>query len=249
MLRTITFSFWLAFLVDVGLAQSPDPPLADERLSVHTLLREDIFAGFRANNMERLERGEKNIDWLMQQRPQAKADLLAWKGGVKLYRSVLAHEADDEVTFQRLHKESQVAFTEARELGPKNAAAAAVVGGSYALFADRLPEKHREAAWSDCFDSYQVLWSQQAPYVEKLPIHIRGELLAGLIQSSQRTGRKDELSKYLDKMIEVLPDTSYSRLAQRWKDDPQAAVGSSIACKSCHAQGRLKTQIKRLDGN
>src|SRR5436190_21193704 len=31
-------------LVAVAVAQSPEPPLSDSRLTVHTLLREDVFA-------------------------------------------------------------------------------------------------------------------------------------------------------------------------------------------------------------
>jgi hypothetical protein len=34
-------------------AQSPEPPLADTRLTVHTLVREDIFAGFLQNDLSR----------------------------------------------------------------------------------------------------------------------------------------------------------------------------------------------------
>ena len=42
----------LLFFVVVGAAaaQSADPLLLYRRLSVHTLVREDIFAGFRNNN-------------------------------------------------------------------------------------------------------------------------------------------------------------------------------------------------------
>ena len=53
----------LAFLVVISAAaaQSPDPPLSETRLTVHTLLREDIFAGFMSNNVSRLSRAEQNI--------------------------------------------------------------------------------------------------------------------------------------------------------------------------------------------
>jgi hypothetical protein len=82
-----------------------------------------------------------------------------------------------------------------------------------------------------------------AASVDKLPVHIRGELLAGLAQSAQRTGRADESEQFLDKMLELLKDTPYERAAQRWKDDPESAATSSIACKSCHSAGRLTARI------
>ena len=56
-------------LVVVAAAQSPEPPLAEPRLTVHTLLREDIFAGWMAKDMVRFERGERNIEQLMRDRP------------------------------------------------------------------------------------------------------------------------------------------------------------------------------------
>jgi hypothetical protein len=77
-------------------------------------------------------------------------------------------------------------------------------------------------------------------------VHIRGELLAGLAQSADRTGRKEERDKYLDKIIEVLPDTGYERIAKQWKADPQSAANTNISCKSCHTEGRLAERIAKL---
>lgn len=248
-MRTIVWSCFLVFLLSDGIGQSAEPPLAETRLSIHTLVREDIFAGWQDSDMERFARGEKNIDLLLEQRPGSKADLLAWKGGATLYRAVLALEAGDSEEFERLFRRSRDLFAEAKKAGPKSPGVAAVVGGSYVMFADRLPEKYRDAAWSECYDNYQHLWSLQARVVDKLPLHIRGELLAGLAQSSQRTGRNEELNQYLDKMFEVLPDTPYARIAKQWKDDPQAAATSNISCKTCHAEGRLAARMAKLEDN
>jgi hypothetical protein len=41
----------LVFVLVTAAAHSPDPLLSETRLSVHTLVREDIFAGFTNNNM------------------------------------------------------------------------------------------------------------------------------------------------------------------------------------------------------
>ena len=216
-MRIIVCSCFLVFQVNHAFGQSPAPPLSDTRLSIHTLVREDIFARWRSDNMERHARGEKNIDKLLKQRPEAKADLLAWKGGATLYHAVLAHEANEREEFRRYMRKSLDSFSEARKLSPKSVGVAAVIGGSYVVFADRLPEEYRAAAWSKAYDNYQVLWREQADDVKKLPVHIRGELLAGLAQSSQRTGRDKEFDKYLSKIVEVLPNTPYERIAKRWR--------------------------------
>ena len=247
-MRTLLLSLLSFALVTPAFAESPDPPLDNNRLTVHTLVREDIFAGWRSKNMERFERGEKNIELLLEQRPKFRADLLAWKGGAKLYRAVLAREAGDNDEFKKLYDEAAALFTEAKTLAPKNPGVAAVVGGSYLTFGDRLPEELRADAWSKAYDNYQILWSQQGKLVDRLPEHIRGELLAGLVQSAQRTGREQEYTEYLDKIIEVLPDTAYSRVALQWKSDPQAAKTGNISCKSCHADGRLDARLSLIEG-
>jgi hypothetical protein len=73
-------------------AQSVDPPLSETRLTVNTLLREDVFAGWMDNDLNRLQRGERNIEVLLQQRPAERATLIAWRAGATLYRAVLAHK-------------------------------------------------------------------------------------------------------------------------------------------------------------
>ncbi len=246
-MRTLLLGLLSFALVAPAFAESPDPPLDNNRLTVHTLVREDIFAGWRSKNMERFERGEKNIELLLEQRPKFRADLLAWKGGAKLYRAVLAREAGDNDEFKKLYDEAAALFAEAKTLAPNNPGVAAVVGGSNLTFGDHLPEDLRAEAWQKSYDNYQILWSQQGKLVDRLPEHIRGELLAGLVQSAQRTGREQEYAEYLDKIIEVLPDTGYSRVALQWKKDPQAAATGNISCKSCHADGRLEARLAVIE--
>lgn len=245
-MRTIALTCVVVFLMSDAFGQSPEPPLSDTRLPVSTLVREDVFAGWRANDMERYARGEKNIDLLLEQRPRAKAELLAWKGGTKLYRAVLARDAGKTEECEGYYQATLDLFAEAKKLAPKHPAVAAIVGGSYVLFGDRLPDNYRAAAWSECYDNYRILWQQQAGGIDRLPMHIRGELLAGLAQSAERTGRKAERDEYLDKIIELLPDTGYERVAKQWKTDPQAAGNSNISCKSCHTEGRLAERIAKL---
>jgi hypothetical protein len=247
-MRTIVGSCCVVLFTASAVGESPDPPIADTRLSVHTLVREDIFAGWLSNDMERFARGEKNIDLLLAERPRAKAELLAWKGGATLFRAVLAREAGDNEAFERNFQKAFDLLGQAKKLAPRHPAVAAVVGGSYVVFADRLPEKYRDAAWAECYDNYQALWKQQAGIIEKLPEHIRGELLAGLAQAAERTGRKEELAVHLDKIVEVLPDTEYARVAKQWKDDPQAAATGAISCKICHDDGRLAARLAKLNG-
>ena len=59
-------------LVTVAAAQAPQSLLSDSRFTVHTLVREDIFAGWMSDDMVRFERGEKNVQLLLEQRPGQK---------------------------------------------------------------------------------------------------------------------------------------------------------------------------------
>lgn len=171
--------FLVALFVTVAMAQSPEPPLSDSRLSIHTLVREDIFAGYLSDDIERLARGEKSIQTLLEKRPNAKAELLAWQAGATLYRAVRAYENNRNDEFQQKYKLALDLFSQANQLGPKNGGVAAVTGGSYVVFGDRLPKEYRAAAWSQAYDSYQELWKQQGAAVDKLPCICGASFSAG----------------------------------------------------------------------
>jgi hypothetical protein len=113
--------------------------------------------------------------------------------------------------------------------------------------ADRLPEKLRAPAWAAAYDAYQFLWKAQKPALEMLPLHLRGELLGGLAESAQRTGRTKEMAEYLDKIVAVLPDTSDEKAAKKWKENPEAAPATRMTCLTCHAAGRLAARRAALD--
>jgi tetratricopeptide (TPR) repeat protein len=227
-------------------APTPAPPLADTRLTVHTLLREDIFAGFLQSDLARLARAEKNIELLLASRPGERASLLAWQGGTVLTRAVLANEARQSDQFQRQYARAQELFAEAARLGPDNVGVFAITGGTLVVLADRLPEGQRAAGWEQAYGAYQQLWRMQGTTIEKLPLHHKGEVLAGLAQGAQRTGRLDELNTHLDRMVSLLPDTTYARRAQQWKDDPSSRAQTKVACQTCHAPGMLVARLAEV---
>jgi len=237
----------LVLVLATGLAaQSPEPPLAETRLTVHTLLREDVFAGYLSNDMNRFARAERNAAALLEQRPGQRGNLRAWQGGMALLRAVRAHEEGQPAEFQRLYQQARDFFTEAGTATSGNDGVAAIVGGSLAIFADRLPQEHRAAAWTAVYDSYKILWSGQAPAIDKLPVHLRGEVLSGMAMGAQRTGRQEEAALYVDKMLTLMQGTPYEATAKQWKSDPASASASALTCKSCHEAGRLSPSVARL---
>jgi tetratricopeptide (TPR) repeat protein len=238
---------FLAALAAVAMAQSMESSLTDKRLTVHTLVREDIFAGFLADDMERFTRGEKNIDLLLEKRPNEKADLLAWKGGAALYRAVRAYESKNNDEFKKYYQQALDYFAQAKQINPMSGGAIAVSGGSQLILGDRLPQEYRAAAWSQAYAGYQMLLKGQESMVDRLPLHLKGELLGGLAMSAQRTGHAEEAAQYVDKIIASMPNTPYEKAAKQWKANPQAAATTSITCLSCHDQGRLSARLSAIN--
>jgi len=114
--RILTTGLLLTFVV----AQGPEPPLAETRLTVHTLVREDIFAGLVADDLNRFARGEKNIQLLLEQRPDSRPELLAWQGSATVYRAVRAHEDGRPDEFTRNYDKALALFAEASQAQPES---------------------------------------------------------------------------------------------------------------------------------
>jgi hypothetical protein len=247
-MRLLKTALLVSLAVTAPVAQTTDPLLSDKRLTVHTLVREDVFAGFRNDNLGRLAKAEQNIEILLKERPEERANLLAWRAGAATYRAVRAHEAGQAAEFERRFAAALEDFASAAKLYSGGAGVPAIAGGTMATFADRLPEKHRAAAWAQAYDNYSLLWKQQGATIEKLPLHFKGEVLSGLTQSAQRTGRTEEAAQYLDKMLTMLAETPYEPMAKQWKADPASAAKTNLTCKNCHNPGRLSNRLEALKG-
>jgi tetratricopeptide (TPR) repeat protein len=226
--------------------QGPEPPLTDTRLTVHTLVREDIFAGFLQNDVKRLARAEKNLDLLLASRPAERASVLAWQGSAALTRAVFANEAKQPNEFRQHHQRALDLFAEAMKLGPENVGVFAIAGGTQTTLADRLPAEERARGWEQAYNAYQQLWKLQGAIIEKLPLHHKGEVLSGLAQSAQRTGRDDEASTQVERILALLPDTPYAKRAQEWKGAPSSRAAVKLTCQTCHAPGTLGARMAEV---
>ena len=242
-MRAVKSILLICAVTGVSAMQSPEPPLSDTRLTVHTLVREDIFAGFMAKDMTRFSRGERNIETLLRERPSEKANLLAWKAAAELYRAVLAHEAAKPAEFEQRFAAVRDGFAEAAKLPSGNEGVTAITGGSFVTLADRLPQANRAWAWAQAYAAYSTLWQQQGPGLAKFPPHFSGEVLSGMAMSAQRTGRTEEAAQFVDRINTMLPDTAYQAAAKQWKSDP---AGTVLTCKSCHTPGRLAAKLEAL---
>jgi hypothetical protein len=240
MMRILTGGLMAILLAGAGPAQpTPEPPLDDTRLSIHTLVREDIFAGFMSDDAARMARGEANVKKLLASRPDDRAALLAWQGGAEFYHAVRAREAGKTAEYRRLLADADRRWTEAEASNSPDPGTLATMAGSIVLFGDRLAPADRPAAWERAWRGYSALYAQQGGILDKLPPHHRGEVMAGLVQSAQRSGRHAEFAAALERMLPLVKGTPYEATALKWKTDPASAARSNLACKQCHDPGRL----------
>ena len=200
-----------------------------------------------SNNLDRLAKAEQNIEVLLKERADQQANLLAWKAGASLYRAVRAHEAGSPAEFERHFAAARDGFAAAAKLSSGNDGVVPITDGTLSIFADRLPEKHRAAAWAQAYDNYTILWKQQGQGIDNMPVHFKGEVLAGLTQSAQRTGHTEEAAQYLEKMLTVLANTPYEATARQWKADPSSVATTGLTCKNCHNSGRLSARVAVLN--
>jgi hypothetical protein len=246
-MRVFTGALLACAVITTAAAQAPEIPLGETRLTVHTLLREDIFAGFLDNNVERMARGEQNLEQLLQQRPEQRANLLAWKAGIAMQRAVRAHETGKPEEFTRYFKEARETLASARQISTGNDGVVAIVGGTYAVFADRLPKEHRVDAWTEAYGAYSTLWKAQGANIEQMPVHFKGEVLGGMAQSAQRTGHSEESAQFVERMLTSLRGTAYEEVARQWRDNPASVATTNLTCKNCHNAGRLSTRIAAIN--
>jgi len=244
--RTLLIFVTLVAISAAVPAQAPEPPLADTRLTVHTLLREDIFAGFLQNDLVRLARAEKNVETLLASRPGERPAILAWQGSIALTRAAMANEAKQPDQFRQQYRRAQDLFNEAMKLGPDNVGVFAITGGSLVSIADRLPEAERKAGWELGYTAYQQLWKMQSQMIEKLPLHHKGEVLSGLAQTADRTGRGEEAAAQIERILTLLPDTAYASRARQWKDEPSGRAKVKLTCQTCHGPGTLVARIAEV---
>jgi tetratricopeptide (TPR) repeat protein len=234
-----------AFAQDAALDQP-------KNIRVSTWVREDLFAGFIDNQMVPFERGVKKLDRILAANPKA-ADAIAWMGGAEMYRAIRAHEAGDAAVFRTHFAKAREHFARCaeilKEIPQYGIACHAITGGSYSTMSDRLPAAERKAGWQAAREHYTALVGIHGAEFDQIPVHFRGEILAGLTMAAQRLGEKDKAAAMTRELIEKLPGTPYAVFARRWLDKPESMAKTKLNCATCHDAGRLAAVQARLKTN
>jgi hypothetical protein len=168
--------------------------------------------------------------------------------GAHLYMAVQAHEAGDRQKFQREYAQADELYAKSASLSqgtPKRPGVLAITGGSFVVFADRLPLELRRQGWERARANYTALREAQMPAFDKYPLHMRGEVMAGLAQAAQRLGESENARTLTEEVVAAFPGTPYAVFAKRWLDNPDTIAKSKIACLTCHEPGRLQAVLTR----
>jgi tetratricopeptide (TPR) repeat protein len=208
-------------------------------------VREDIFAGLLANDMDRLKGRMEKLELAVKNNPNV--GNLAWKGAGDLILAVHAHEAGKADEFKSYYEAAVHTFAQAerlaedRQLGPNSAGLYDISGAAWGGLADRLPASVRTAAYEAAYRSWDTALRLSQARLTIMTPHGRGEMLAGLAQSAQRTGRTEEARRRLTEMVVALPGTVFEERAKTWLDKPELMKATVVSCQSCHPQERFSS--------
>lgn len=220
----------------VGFAAQQTRPA---NVPIHTWVREDLFAGFVDDDFARYELGEKKVLEYLAETP-GRPEAMAWMVGGKLYRASRAFRDGKPAEGDALVREATEWMETAAANAPDNVGVHATLGGSVVQLANKLPEKYYAPLMQRARVHFAKLYSVQGRALPQLPLHIKGELLAGVAETEFRVGDRARANEALNEIIKEMPDTAYAKSAAAWLEAPEKVTrDTKLVCQSCHEPGRL----------
>ncbi|MBS1824188.1 MAG: hypothetical protein JST93_02620 [Acidobacteria bacterium] len=242
MRRTLLGLLAVPFLLT---AESLDKP---EKLTIHTWVREDIFAGWMAKDAEALARGERKLEHFLASNP-THSSALAWKFLATQYHLRDAIAKGNKAEYQKRLAESKVLREKAIAANPNDVAVYIIVGGGMIMSAYYVPEEDKQWLYRDGRELLRKVPVMQGAAFDKLPPHMRGETWSLLAYASDRLGDKEDRDALIDTMFTKLQGSPYESRAKRWKTLPALNSETDNMCITCHEPGRLKNVQARLSAS
>jgi hypothetical protein len=229
----------LAVLVAVALAGLAAQEARPVNVPIHTWVREDLFSGFLNDDLTRFARGEQKVlEYLAETPPRPEAS--AWMVGIKLYHAGRAFRDGNTAEGDSLVREATELIDATQSKAPDNPGVQATLGGSVVTLANKLPDKHYEPLMQRARRSFAKLYEMQSRALPQLPLHIKGELLAGVAETEFRVGDRTRAIAALNQIVQEMPGTAYAKSAATWLAAPESVPrDAKIVCQSCHEPGRL----------
>jgi hypothetical protein len=226
----------------LGFAASLDKP---DKLSIHTWVREDVFAGWIARDLAALTRGAAKVERFLERNP-GDENALAWKYLVKIYEMRQAQDAKDVAAYdQAMATAAKIRDSIWSGRSPQ-AGAHIIVGSMLVAGAYWARETDKPWMYRDGRELLRKVPDLQKGAFDTLPPHMRGELWSSIAFASDRLGDKDERDRVVELMLTQLKGSLYEKRAQRWQKLPALTSEVDNMCISCHEPGRLKPTAARL---
>jgi hypothetical protein len=224
----------------VAGAGAPEKEARPKNVRFYTWVREDTFAGWMNNDLARHARGMKKTQEWLDDNPGS-PEAINWLGAGKMFDAVRAFEAGDPVKGDALFQESAALLEKGQALAPTHPGILATTAGTLMNFAGKLPDRHSRQAVEKAREPYATLYKLQESMLDKFPLHLKGEVLAGVAETEFRVGDRERGIAFLNRIVTGMPGTPYARTAETWLKAPEAVTKESrLVCQSCHEPGRLQ---------
>jgi tetratricopeptide (TPR) repeat protein len=233
----------LTFLVAAGtLAGAWAQEQRPKNIPFYTWVREDTFAGWMNHDLVRHARGMKRAQEWLDDHPGS-AEAINWLGTGKVYEATLAYAAGDAAKGDALYEEGLAAMEKGLTLAPTHPGILATTGGTLMTFARNLPDKYYRPAIERARDIYAVLYKLQQPMgLDRFPLHLKGEALAGIAETEFRAGDREKGIEFLKRIASSMPNTPYAKTAEAWLQAPESVTKQDrLVCGSCHEAGRISS--------
>jgi hypothetical protein len=205
---------------------------------MHTWLREDIFAGWMANDAARMEVGVRKLDRILQDQPD-NSSALSWKYLVLTYNMREARKKSDHEAYRRHLASANELRKSVIAKDPNNVVPYIIIGGSLVFGALYMAEEDKEWMYREGRELLRKVPELQSQIFEKLPPHMRGETWSMMAFASDRLGDKTQRDHYIEEMLTKLAGSPYEARARRWKNQPSLTSEVDNMCITCHEPGRL----------
>jgi hypothetical protein len=228
----------IAALLALALLPAAEDLVKPAHIPVNTWVREDLFAGWVANDLDQFGRGVRKLDLYLQDHPDD-SSALAWQYLVLGYRMRQALAAGDDAAYHSLLVASKEVRLKAFSTDPKDPSPYIIVGSALVRVASSAPEQDRAWMYRDGRDLLNKVPGLQKDYFDTLPPHMRGELWSQIAFASDRLGDQAERDRVLGEMVARLGGSPYEARARNWQKRANLSKEGDYACISCHEPGRL----------
>jgi hypothetical protein len=231
-----------AALVSAGAQEKEVRP---KNVPFYTWVREDTFAGWMNNDLVRHANGMKRAQEWLDDNPGS-PEAINWLGAGKMFEAVRAFDAGDQAKGDALFQESVAMMEKGQALAPAHPGILATTAGTLMNFAAKLPDRQSRLAVEKARAPYATLYTLQEAMLDRFPLHLKGEVLAGVAETEWRVGDREKGIAFLNRIVTGMPGTPYARTAETWLKTPEAVTKESrLVCQSCHEAGRLQPWMAR----